>query len=367
MKQNRKQLNRIGILTGGGDCPGLNAVIRAVAKSAMLGHGAEVIGFEDGYEGVMHNKYRALSYQDVSGILTRGGTILGTSNKASPFDGQITPRTTIVKSKKLSQTLRHIEAHNLDALFCIGGDGSLSIAEGLFRLGVPVIGIPKTIDNDLSGTDVTFGFNSAATVACDAVDRLHSTAMSHHRVMILEVMGRYAGWIALYAGLAGGGDIILMPEIPFSMETICKRVIERNQHGKRYSMVVVAEGAKPKGGVMSVNKVVTGSPDPVRLGGIGLRIADAIENVTHLEARVTTLGHLQRGGTPTSFDRVLATRFGVAAIALAERGMFGTMAALNGDIITHCSLKHAVGKLKRVDPRSPLVKTAQSVGTSFGV
>jgi 6-phosphofructokinase 1 len=353
-------------LTGGGDCPGLNAVIRAIAKSAIIDYDAEVIGFEDGYEGVINNKYRTLAYHDVSGILTIGGTILGTSNTSSPFEGVITPKTTIKKTQKLTQTIRTIGSHALDALFCIGGDGSLSIAEGLFRMGVPVIGIPKTIDNDLSGTDITFGFNSAVSVACDAVDRLHSTAMSHHRVMVLEVMGRYAGWIALYAGIAGGGDIILIPEMPFSYDAVCRRVMERYQHGKRYSIIVVSEGAKPCGGTHSVQKIIKGSPDPVRLGGIGYRIAERIENSTHLEARVTTLGHLQRGGSPTSFDRVLATRFGVAATRLAARRVFGSMVALKGNAITHCFLKKAVGKLKLVDPRSPIVNTAIAVGTSFG-
>lgn len=362
-----KLLKRVGILTGGGDCPGLNAAIRAVVKTSITDYRAEVIGFEDGYDGLINNNYRQISFRDASGILTLGGTILGTSNKSSPFDTAINPHTPIRMTPKLKKTLKNIKKHKLNVLFSVGGDGTLSIAEGLSRFKVPVIGIPKTIDNDLNGTDVTFGFNTAVQIACDAIDRLHSTAMSHHRVMIIEVMGRYAGWLALYSGIAGGGDIILIPEIPYDINVICKRVAERYKKGKRFSIIVVAEGTKPKGGTLVVKRKVSQSPDPIRLGGIGRVLANQIEAKTDLETRVTTLGHLQRGGTPSAFDRILATQFGVEAVKLAAHKKFGEMVALQGCTITSIPLASAVVSLKLVSPDHPLIKQAQSLGTSFGV
>lgn len=364
---NKKKLKRVGILTGGGDCPGLNAVIRAVVKTAMIDYGSTVVGFEDGYYGLIENKHRIVTYQDASGILALGGTILGTSNKVSPFNKLISPHIPITMTKNLKSVLRNFKKLKIDLLFCIGGDGTLSIAEGLFRAGIPVIGIPKTIDNDLCGTDYTFGFNTAVQIATDAIDRLHSTAMSHHRVMIVEVMGRYAGWLALYSGIAGGGDIILIPEIPYELDTVCKRVQERYHTGKRFSIIVVSEGAKPQGGSFVVKRKVKNSPDPIRLGGIGRVLANAIEEKARLETRVTTLGHLQRGGTPTAYDRLLATRFGVEAVHLAVRKEYGKMVALQGSNIVSCHLSEAVCNLKLVAPDSPLIKSAISVGTSFGI
>ncbi|MBD3272292.1 MAG: ATP-dependent 6-phosphofructokinase [Elusimicrobia bacterium] len=367
MRYRKQGLKRVGILTGGGDCPGLNAVIRAVTKTVINQYCGQVIGFEDGYAGVINGIYHTLTYKQVSGILTQGGTILGTSNKSSPFEKAIHPDTQIKMTKTLKKTLSTIHNCKIDVLMCIGGDGTLSIAEGLFRMGIPVIGIPKTIDNDLEGTDFTFGFNTAVQIASDAVDRLHSTAMSHHRVMVVEVMGRYAGWLALYSGVAGGGDIILIPEIPYKLDVICKRVLERHRKGKRFSIIVIAEGAKPVGGTMMVSKRINQSPDPIRLGGISRVLANQIEEETGLEVRVTNLGHLQRGGTPTVFDRLLATRFGVEAVHRASDHDFGTMVALRGKQIVTCRLRDAVLKLKKVSTDDPFIQSAQSVGTSFGI
>ena len=354
--------DRIGVLTGGGDCPGLNAAIRAVTKTAILDYGMEVIGIEDGYVGLVENKYSQLSYEDVSGILAEGGTFLGASNKANPFNYPSTSN----KSKDLSDiAIDNAKKMGLDGLVCIGGDGTLSIAYRLYKKGLRLVGIPKTIDNDLRATDFTIGFDSAVITATEAIDKLHTTAQSHHRVMVIEVMGRYAGWLALYSGVAGGGDIIIIPEIPYDIKKVCRRVVERFKHGKRFSIVVVAEGARPKGGRMVVNRVVKGSTDPVRLGGIGNRIALDVEKCTGLEARVTSLGHLQRGGSPSPFDRMLATRLGTFACGLAARGEFGKMAALKGRDIVAVSLKDAVVSIRRVHPKHPIIKSAISVGTSF--
>jgi len=353
---------RIGILTAGGDCPGLNAAIRAVAKTALLNHGMEVIGIKDGYEGLVENKVVSLSYKDVSGILTQGGTFLGASNKADPFRYV----TANGKRKDLSDVaLKNVKMMGLDALVCIGGDGSLIVAYKLYKKGLNIVAIPKTIDNDLAATDATIGFDSAVITATEAIDKLHTTAQSHHRVMVIELMGRYAGWLALYAGVAGGGDIIIIPEIPYDIKKVCSQVLERNKRGKRFSIVVVAEGARPKGGKMVINKIIKSSPEPVRLGGIGNKIAGDIEKNTGLETRVTNLGHLQRGGTPSPFDRMLATRLGTFACDLVAKGDFGKMAALKGNNIVAVSLKDAVKSNRRVSPNHPIIKSAIAVGTSF--
>lgn len=355
---------RIAILTGGGDCPGLNAAVRGVAKTAILKYGMEVIGVKDGYIGIIENKYQTLSYDDVSGILTLGGTFLGTSNKANPFRYPSPSG----KFRDVSDAvLRNIEMMRLDGLVCIGGDGTLSIAYRLYKKGIDLVGLPKTIDNDVMETDVTVGFDSAVITATEAIDKLHATAQSHHRVMVIEVMGRYAGWIALYAGIAGGGDIIIMPEIPYDIKKVCKKVIERHKRGKRFSIVVVSEGAMPKSGEMVVKKMVRDSTDPVRLGGIGNKIANDIERMTGLEARVTVLGHLQRGGTPSPFDRMLATRLGSFACDLVAGKAFGKMAASRAGYIKAVDLKTVVKGIKRVNRNGPIIKSALAVGTSFGV
>ncbi len=358
---------RVGILTAGGDCPGLNAVIRAVAKSLMLKDKIKVIGIEDGFEGLIQNRMRELSYADVSGILQSGGTILGTSNKADPFaqatlrDGQV------IKADVSEQTIRNIEKWQLEALVCIGGDGSMTISRKLVEKGVPVVGVPKTIDNDLFGTDVTFGFDTAVSIATDAIDRIHTTAQSHHRVMLVEVMGRYAGWLTLSSGIAGGADVIILPEMEYDLQTICEKVTERSRFGKRFSIIAVSEGAKPKGGQVVVSRVVKDSHESIRLGGVSIKLGNDIEDVTGLETRATVLGHLQRGGPPTPNDRVLATRFGVAAADLIASGQFNRMVALRGTDVVNVPISEVGGRTRTVPLDSPLLDVAESVGTCLGV
>ncbi len=360
------KMKRIAILTGGGDCPGINAVIRAVAKKAILEHGAEVVGIEDGYDGLVRNKWRKLEYNDVSGILTLGGTILGTSNAANPYHYPV-KKGNRTEFKDMSRAaIKNVRSLDVDCLVCIGGDGTMHITNDLFKDGVPVVGIPKTIDNDLKGTDTTFGFDSAVYVATEGIDRLHSTAQSHHRVMIVEVMGRNAGWIALHSGVAGGGDIILIPEIPYDPEIVAAKVKERNRRGKRFSIVVVAEGAKPKGGDVVVRRIVKDSTDPVRLGGIGFVVGAQIEKMTGIETRTVVMGHLQRGGTPTPYDRVLATKLGTSAVDLIENGEFGYMVAVKGNAMTKVRLQDVAKGQRTVRSNDPLIASARAVGTCFG-
>lgn len=358
---------RLGILTGGGDCPGLNAVIRAVAKSAMNEGGFEVVGIEDGFEGLVEGRMRHLRNQDVSGILTSGGTILGTSNKGDPWhypvkgaDGKVTIQDTS------RQAMDHYREWGLDALITVGGDGTMTISSKLMELGANIVGVPKTIDNDLAATDLTFGHDSAVYVATEAVDRLHSTASSHHRVMIIELMGRYAGWITLSAGLAGGADVILIPEIPFQWDHVFHKLIERSRHGKRFSIICVAEGARCPDCGEIVKAYDEKRTDAKQLGGIGEYVAKRITDNTDLESRVTVLGHLQRGGSPTPFDRILATGFGVAACWLAMKGNFGQMVALHGNKVEAVPIKDAIAHLKLVTPQTQKVLAARAVGTSFG-
>jgi len=365
-KGTKKPKLTVGILTGGGDCPGLNAVIRAVAKTLFIEGKTRIIGIKDGYYGLVRNRTRTLEYEDVSGILTQGGTILGTSNIHNPFRWFVKHKGKLVETDVSAQAVRTYNKLGLDALVCIGGDGTLGIAHQLWQKGLGVVGIPKTIDNDLSGTDVTFGFHSAVTIATEALDRIHSTAQSHHRVMIVEVMGRYAGWLALYSGVASGADIILIPEIPYDIKDVCRRVISRNRRGKRFSIVCVAEGAHPRGGKMVIKKVLKDSPDPYRLGGIGNKLADDISKHTGLATRVTVLGHVQRGGSPIPYDRILATQFGEKAARLVQQGQFGQMASLRHDEIVAVPLEEAVAERRLVPLDHPLVATARSVGTSFG-
>jgi len=362
-----RAIRRIGVLTGGGDCPGLNAALRAVTKTAVNEHGMSVVGFKDGYEGLVEKKYRELSYDDVSGILATGGTILGTSNKADPFRYPVKKGAGVAFRDLSERAVQNARRLGVQALVCIGGDGTLSTAERLGKRGLPCVGIPKTIDNDLRGTDFTFGFDSALRTATEAIDKIHTTAESHHRVMVVEVMGRYAGWLALCSGIAGGGDVILIPEIPYRIEVICDLVKGRHRKGRRFSIVVISEGARAAGGKMVVERMVGDSPDPVRLGGIGRVLADAIEKKTGLETRVTILGHLQRGGGPTPFDRILATRFGVEAVRLAAEGKSGRMVGIRGDTIVSVPIYKAIEKLKSVPRHSPLIRAARAVGTCFGV
>ncbi len=362
-KNQGRQMRRLGLLTGGGDCPGLNAVIRAVVKGAAYNYDIESIGFNNGFKGLVENDAALLDDYAVSGILNRGGTILGTSNRDNPFDfrpGGFNYRETGVD--RSADAVENLKKWDIEGLVVIGGDGSLLLAHRFSELGVPIIGIPKTIDNDLPATDITFGYDSAVTTATEAIDKIHTTAESHHRVMVVEVMGRYAGWIALQAGMAGGGDIILIPELPFEYSYIVEKIMERRQKGKKFSIIVVAEGAYPAG----EEPIYQQKGDVKRLGGVGPLISREIEKLTEMESRATILGHLQRGGSPTSYDRVLATRFGVKAVELFKDGCFNEMVCLRGSRIKSVPLEEAVQGTKRVDPSSEQVRTALAVGTSFG-
>ena len=361
-----KTKKRIGVLTGGGDCPGLNAVIRAIVKAADNDYGFDVIGFKDGYEGLIQNRYLEIDSKNVSGILARGGTILGTSNRADPFNYPVLQDEEYVYLDRSSQAVRNYEALGLDALIAIGGDGTMAASAGMAKKGIPIVGVPKTIDNDLEGTDVTFGFDSAVVTATDAIDKIHTTAQSHHRVMIIEVMGRYAGWLALYSGIAGGGDIILMPEFPYDIDGVCEAVRDRNAQGKTFSIVIVGEGAKPVGGDIVVSRTVATSPDAIRLGGISHQVASQIEGLTNIECRVTILGHLLRGGSPSAFDRILATRFGIEAVHLVARNEFGKLVVLKDNDMNSVPLENIAGKMRLVTADHPMVKTALSLGLCLG-
>ncbi len=360
-------IKKIGVLTGGGDCPGLNAVIRAVVKAALQKHGWQVVGFMDGYRGLVEGWTVTLSDHHIAGILVRGGTILGTNNRANPFAYTYGSGGGNVPAVDLSRkALLNIKKSELDALVIIGGDGTLASAQSFHELGIPVVGIPKTIDNDLNATDVTFGFDSALNVATEAVDRLHSTADAHHRIMLVEMMGRYAGWLTLRSGIAGGADVILIPEIPYDTDCVVQAIHKRTARGKEFTIIVVSEGAKSKSGEVVVQRRVEGSPDPIRLGGVSHKIADAIEDSTGMETRVTILGHVQRGGIPTPYDRWLATRYGVQAVELLSQGHFGRMVSLRGTCIESVPLKDAISNLRLVDPDGEEVQTARATGISFG-
>jgi 6-phosphofructokinase 1 len=342
-------------------------VLRAVVKSAIQEYNWKVVGFMDGYRGLVENWTVELSENAVSGILVRGGTILGTNNRANPFAYTYDEQGNTVSPLDRSKTaLLNLKKSEVDTLIIIGGDGTLTSAQKFHELGLPVVAIPKTIDNDLNATDVTFGFDTAFSIATEAVDRLHSTAESHHRIMVLETMGRYAGWIALRAGIAGGGDIILIPEIPYTIPQVVEAVQKRIARGKEFTIIVVSEGAKSKDGEMVVRARVEGSHDPIRLGGVSYKIADAVEKETGIESRVTILGHLQRGGTPTPFDRWLATRYGAMATRLIYEKRWGSMVALAGAKIQPVSIKEAIQNLKRVNPNHEEVQMARTIGVSFG-
>jgi 6-phosphofructokinase 1 len=339
---------RIGILTGGGDCPGLNAVIRAVARKSISQKGWEVIGILEGWRGLLEEGLaRPITLHDISGILHRGGTILKTS-RTNPYSKKV--------QNGEQRVLESLKRLGIDCLVAVGGEDTLGVAEKLYKLGVKVVGIPKTIDNDLSGTDFTFGYDTAVNVATDAIDRLHTTAESHNRILVCEVMGRHSGWIAIGAGIAGGADVVLIPEKPVDMDEVCDFVMKRNKRGKDFSIVVVAEGAKvalagekDRDGSFIVQELGVDEFGHVRLGGIGSVIAKELEKRTGFESRVVILGHIQRGGSPTAFDRILATRFGVYAVDMIERGEFGKMAALKGKDIVSVELGEAVYKTKTID------------------
>ncbi|MHB1598709.1 MAG: 6-phosphofructokinase [Acidimicrobiales bacterium] len=330
---------RVGVLTGGGDCPGLNAAIRAVVRKATVTFGDDLVGFRNGWHGVVEDDAIPLDIARCRGILPRGGTILGTS-RINPFK----------VPGGVERAIATLERRGVEALIAIGGEGTLGISRQMAEAGVPVVGVPKTIDNDVNGTDYTIGFDTAVQVAVEAIDRLHTTAESHDRVMVCEVMGRHVGWIALYSGLAAGAAIVLVPEEPFDLPTVAQHILRRHEKGRFATIVVVAEGAKPKAGTLDLPPAEIDQYDHERLGGIGAIVAGELERLTHLECRVTILGHVLRGGTPTAFDRVLATRFGIAAVEAAHEGAFGTMVALRGSSIELISLADATGRLKCLDP-----------------
>lgn len=360
---------RIGVLTGGGDCPGLNAVIRAVVKTATLGHGVETVGILDGYQGLVEDRVVPLDRDSVSGILDQGGTILGTNNRAAParypdgIDADGNPRIVDATERCLATAQRH----GLDALVVIGGDGTMSCSAPIAQAGLPVIGVPKTIDNDLVGTDLTFGFTTAASTATESLDRLHTTAESHHRVIVCELMGRNAGWLTLESGVASGADVILLPELPFQPEVVCDFVQSRRAGGRGFSIVACAEGARIAGQDAVVARRVQGSPDPIRLGGIGALVADLVERETGIETRTTVLGHVQRGGAPVAADRVLATQFGHAAVEFLLQGAENQVVVLQNGTIEHIDLMEVTGKQRLVPTDHPLIRAAQSIGTCFGV
>lgn len=358
-------MNRIGILTGGGDAPGLNAVIRAVVKTALNEYKCEVFGIRNGYDGFLEDDgIIPLGMEEVRGILPRGGTILGAANRGNPYARKVTRDGKEVTVDVSDEIVKGIKKLKLDALLVLGGDGTLHIAHELWQKGVPVIGVPKTIDNDIGGTEITFGFDTALNIATEALDRLHTTAESHHRAMVLELMGRDAGFIALQAGISGGADVILIPEIPFKFESVMAKIHERAEKGRKFSILAVSEGAKPAGG----SQIFSRKGDEIyvpRLGGIGQMVGEYIEK-QGVESRVTVLGHLQRGGTPTAFDRWLATRYGAAAVRLAARGGFDRMVALQCGEIKDISLEEAAAAPKRVNINGDAVITAHNIGISFG-
>jgi phosphofructokinase-like protein len=355
------EIRRLGILTGGGDAPGLNAVIRAVVKSATFA-GVECVGLEDGFDGLMHPaRARPLGLRDVAGIHRLGGTILGTTNRGNPL-GKPPAAEAAAYATRCLENFRQLD---LQALIAVGGDGTLAIAHALSRQGIPLVGVPKTIDNDITETATSFGFDSAVSFATDALDRLHATAEAHRRIMVVEVMGRYTGWIGLYAAIAGGADVALIPEMPFHYDRIVARVEERERCGARCSIVVASEGAFPAGGSRAVAAPADHGAQE-RLGGIGQQVAAELQRLTGKEARYDVLGHLQRGGPPSSVDRVLATRFGVFAVELARRGEFGVMVALDSTRLAAVSLDLVVGRTRFVPIDGDLVRMAKAVGICFG-
>jgi 6-phosphofructokinase 1 len=362
------KIKRIGILTGGGDCPGLNAAIRGIGKSALYHNDIEVVGIRDGYQGLVENRVQSLGVDELSGILTRGGTILGTNNKCSPekyYEGNDDHGKPIY-TNAVDRCLATIEEHCIDVLFVIGGDGTFTCTKPLVEAGLPCIGVPKTIDNDIYGTDLTIGFTTATRIGTMALDRLHSTGNSHHRVMVCELMGRNAGWLTLASGLASGSDVILIPEIPFDIEKICEFVESRRNDRSGFSIIACAEGACPSGGKQVVSRHIENSPDPIRLGGIGQHIANAIEERTGIESRTTTLGHIQRGGEPAATDRVIATTFATAAFELAMDGQYNKMVALSDGHMEAKNILDAAGKQRLVPDNHRFIRAAKAVRTCFG-
>jgi 6-phosphofructokinase 1 len=360
------KIKKLALLTGGGDCPGLNSAIRAVVQAATLEYGIQVVGIPDGFKGLLENKFVPLDLINTTGIFSKGGTILGSSNVDTPFSVPLMKNGQRVYEDRSDEVMEHLRRERIDAMIVVGGDGTQAIAHGMAQKGLKVVGIPKTIDNDLNGTEFTIGFFTAVATAVGALDKLHTTAESHHRVLVVEVMGRNAGWIALFAGLGGDADVILIPEIPFDMAKVAAFLNDLYHSRKRYSIIVVAEGAKPVGGDVVVSRIIEDSPEKVRLGGIGNRVAMELESLTGHEARAITLGHLLRGGSPEGFDRILAGRFGAAAVRAVVDGHFDTMVAYKNDNVQLVPLETGAGKNRFVSPDSEFMRTARLRGIHFG-
>ena len=360
---------KVALLTGGGDAPGLNAVIYTLTKTCILKYGYDVIGYKFGYRGLYNNDFSPLTLETTTGILHKGGSILFSSNKDNLFDYKVTDENGNVSKKDVSQVaIDNLKNEGVDVLVVLGGDGTLTSARDFSRRGFNVIGVPKTIDNDLMATDETFGFNTAINIVTEALGRLHTTAESHHRIIVVEVMGRNAGWIALYGGIAGSADIILIPEIPYTIDNLVQKIRERASRGKLFTIIVVSEGAKEKGGTVTINRIVDDSPDPLRLGGIASKISFELEQIIgdEHEVRPVVLGHTQRGGETSPYDRILSARYGSYAAKLIHEENYGTMVSLKGGQISHVSLEHVVGAQKLVDPSCELVSVARDLGISFG-
>ena len=371
-----KEIRKIAIMTGGGDCSGLNPVIRAVVKTAIMKYGLNVVGVRHGYHGLYHGDFIKLGLEDVEEIITRGGTILYSSNKDNLFQYPVKDENgNFVRDENGKLTYEdvsdvavdHLNEAGIDALFILGGDGTLTSGRDFARKGVNVVAIPKTIDNDLAFTDYTFGFDTAISVATEGLDRIRTTGMSHHRIMVVEIMGRGAGWMTLHAGIAGAADVILIPEIPYDINKVADKIKQDKANGKEFSIVAVSEGAKSLDGKQVVAKIIEDSADSIRLGGVGAVVADQLEKLVGSEARATTLGHIQRGGVPTAHDRVLSSRYGYAAVELCMKGEFGKMVTLQGDTMSAVSLEDVIGqKTKNVEPNGELVTMAKSMGICFG-
>ncbi len=364
MKKN-SHIKKLALLTGGGDCPGLNSAIRSVVQVCNL-EGIQVVGVPDGFKGLLENKFVPLDLLNTTGIFSKGGTILGSSNVDTPFSVPVTKGGKKVYEDRSDEVMDHLSRAHIDAMIVVGGDGTQAIAHGMAQKGLKVVGIPKTIDNDLNGTEQTIGFHTAVTTAVDAIDKLHTTAESHHRILVVEVMGRNAGWIGLFAGLGGDADVILIPEIPYDLNKTARFMTDLYHTHKRYSIIVVAEGAKPVGGDVTVSRIIEDSPEKVRLGGVGNQVAMQLEALTGREARAINLGHLLRGGQPEGFDRILASRFGSAAVRAVVDGSFDTMVAYRNDNVELVPLETGAGKNRYVNPDSQFLRAARERGIHFG-
>ncbi|MBY0371563.1 ATP-dependent 6-phosphofructokinase [bacterium] len=362
----KHSIKKLALLTGGGDCPGLNSVIRSVVQICTQEYGIQVVGIPDGFKGLLENKFVPLDLYNTTGIFAKGGTMLGSSNVDTPFSVPVTKNGKRIYEDRSDEVLEHLARERVDAMIVVGGDGTQAISHGMAQKGLKVVGIPKTIDNDLNGTEYTVGFHTAVTTAVDAIDKLHTTAESHHRILVVEVMGRNAGWIGLFAGLGGDADVILIPEIPYDLSKVAAGLNDLYHTHKRYSIVVVAEGAKPIGGDVTVSRIIEDSPEKVRLGGVGNEVAMQLEKLAGREARAINLGHLLRGGQPEGFDRILATRFASVAVRAVIDGSFDTMTAYRNDNVELVPLETGAGKNRYISNDSQYLRAARARGIIFG-